>query len=291
MTTLMRIIITGPNSFVSNRLKEWIEKNFDWKVLTLSLRDEQWAQFSFLPGDCIVHCAGLVHAKANEYTASQYNEINTILTLELAKKAKRDGAAKFIFMSSRAVYGIEGSCFRTVVIDENTVPKPKSDYGISKYNAELGLQNLSDKQFGIVVVRAPFIYGNGCKGNYTVLRKLVLKIGIIPKLKNEYSMMHINNLCQLIVKVIEKDYVGLVTPQDTPIRSTYEMALLIAKHNGKKVWCTNVFNPIIRLLSIWVKPLRTAFGSEIYDTKISKLDGIDYTVIGFEDSIAEAERK
>lgn len=84
---------------------------------------------------------------------------------------------------------------------------------------------------------------------------------------------------------------GIITPQDLPFHSTAEIALLIAKYNEKKVVYTTVFNTLIRLCSLIFKPIRTAFGSEIYDEKISIIEGANYHVTEFEESIRVTEKQ
>ena len=285
----MRIIITGVNSYISQNLKLWLIKH-NYDVVLLSLRDDTWKDFVFYPNDILIHCAGLVHRNKNEFTFDDYLKINTELTVELAKKAKKGGVRQFVFMSTRAVYGIEGSCFKRVVINQNTIPNPKTFYGISKYQAENLLLQLEDDLFHVSIIRAPFIYGKNCKGNYQMLRKLVLKFGFIPKINNEYSMLYIDNLCELVLQIIRVNYSGFVLPQDMPTNSTSKMAQLIAIENNRKVYITPIFNPIIRLLSLFVKPVRTAFGTEIYDYSISKFCE-KYSIVGFEESIHKTEMR
>lgn len=42
------------------------------------------------------------------------------------------------------------------------------------------------------------IFGKDSKGNYPKLAKIAQKLPIFPDIKNERSMLHIDNLCEFI---------------------------------------------------------------------------------------------
>ena len=287
----MRIVITGLRGYVSNSLRRWlIDRGYnDSEVLLLRLKGDDWHHISQSGADTIVHCAALVHQLTSELPLEEYERVNTKLTIDLAKKAKEEGVKQFIFMSTKGVYGLKKNCFHVVVIDQNTLVKPFKKYGISKYKAEQALLALQDDSFKVAIIRAPFIYGKGCPGNYQSLRKMVLKYRFVPKIASKISFLYIDNLCELIRQIIEQQRDGFFMPQNLPVHSSSEMALLIAHYNHKRVLYTSILNPLIRVASLFVKKINSAFGSSYYDERLSAIDGIDYQIVGFEDSMRLTE--
>lgn len=288
---MKHIIITGKNGYIANSLKNWIEKrNIDIDVNLMDLKDKNWRSVSFANIDAIIHTAALVHKNEAEISIDDYRKINTDLTIEVANKAKNEGVKQFIYISTMAVFGIEISCFKSTEIIDSTPLSPKSKYGISKYEAEIKLNELTDKDFSVAIIRPPFVYGKNCPGNYGTLRKLTLKIGIIPKIKNTKSMIYIDNLCEFIYQILELNGAGNFMPQNNELQSTYKMALLIAKYNNKRVVCTPLITPLVCVLSLFISKIRKAFGNEFYNMNMSELKNVDYNVVNFEDSIKLTEQ-
>src|SRR5690625_7094460 len=69
-----------------------------------------------------------------------YYRVNRDLTIEVAKKAKKENVKQFIFMSSIIVYGKKST--ENGVINERTVPIPDNFYGKSKLEAEEKLNEI-----------------------------------------------------------------------------------------------------------------------------------------------------
>ena len=86
------------------------------------------------------------------------------------------------------------------------IPKPQDAYGISKWEAEKGLSEIS-KQTGleVVIIRAPLVCGPGVKGNLRSLIKLIQYRIPLPfsLIKNQRSLISIDNLVDLIIYCIE----------------------------------------------------------------------------------------
>src|SRR5690625_175594 len=105
---MKRILITGKNSYVGNRLEEWLSQYpKDYEVHKISVRNDDWKKEDFSIYDSIVHVAGIVHQKENKKNAFLYYKINRDLTYNLAQKAKTDGVPHFIFLSTMSVYGLD----------------------------------------------------------------------------------------------------------------------------------------------------------------------------------------
>ncbi|MBO5099825.1 MAG: NAD-dependent epimerase/dehydratase family protein [Treponema sp.] len=135
----MKIIITGKNGYISTNLSEFLNSK-GFTANTISVR-EQNLNLDFTGTDVLVHCAGIVHKKEKDFK-ELYEKVNVELTIELAKKSRKQGVSHFIFFSSMSVYGSDIS-----KISENTPLLPKTLYGKSKLQAEKELLKLADDNF------------------------------------------------------------------------------------------------------------------------------------------------
>ena len=282
------VVITGAHGFIANSLRRWLEAK-DQKVCLLDLKDPAWEAFDFTRAHTVIHTAALVHKSEKEHPIEEYRAVNRDLTVKLAEKAKAQGVRHFIFFSTMAVYGSRSSCFSACAVDENTPTAPDTKYGITKLEAEEALQAMEDEHFRLAIIRPPFVYGKDCPGNYRTLRTLTLKIGLIPKLSNQKSMIYIDNLCACVEGIRENGLTGVFCPQNARIVSTWVLAEEIALCNGKKPHVLAVLNPFVKLGSLAVRKLRTAFGTEYYTPSLSTVEGLDYNVVSFEESVRRTE--
>lgn len=156
--------------------------------------------------DCIIHCAGLAHSHidSSEETLDLYRSINVEPTIRLAKEAVKHGVSRFIYLSSIKVNG-ESTGINNK-FKSSDFPNPQDAYGISKFEAELALQEISATSgLQVVIIRPTLVYGPCVKGNFARLLKLI-NLGIpLPfgSLINSRAMVSIDNLIDLIVVCIE----------------------------------------------------------------------------------------
>ncbi|MBK2027289.1 NAD-dependent epimerase/dehydratase family protein [Allofrancisella guangzhouensis] len=261
-----KMLITGLNSYVGNSFSEFCKDDF--AIDKISLRDHGWKGLNFSKYNAILHVAAIVHNSQKKADIKEYLRVNRDLTIELATKAKKSGVSHFIFLSTMAVYGEEGSLATDVVINLNTMPKPKSYYGISKYKAELGLYELESENFKIAVIRPPTIYGDNCPGNYMLLKKLAKYAFIFPNIRNQRSVLHVDKLSQQLKEIVENNENGIFMPQDDKYFCTsefiknYRQGML-----GKKTYLVGLFNPLIKLIAKRIGFINKVFGNLVYERK------------------------
>lgn len=286
---MKKILITGSNSYIGINFKKWLEKfPDDYYVDTISVRDDKWKGKNFEKYDTVLHLAGIAHVSSDPKMEELYYKVNRDLTIDIAKKSKKDGVKQFIFMSSIIVYGDSGRINEKRVIDKNTIPKPSNFYGNSKLQAEDGILPLQDDNFNIVIIRPPMIFGKGSKGNYPKLAKIAQKVPIFPDIKNERSMLHIDNLCEFIRLMIVNEENGLFFPQNREYVNTSELVKLIAEFHNKKVILTKAVNPILSIVGIFVNQVNKAFGNLVYKKSISEYK-IEYRVKDLKEAIEATE--
>lgn len=283
---MKRILVTGTTGYIATSFCTYMEQFSDaYEVQTISLWDEKWKELDFSYFDAVVHAAGLAHVRETKENASLYQTVNCDLTVAVAEKAKADGVKQFVFLSSMSVYGMDEG-----VVKSDTVPVPKSCYGKSKLMAEQRILELESESFSIAILRPPMVYGPGCKGNYVTLSGLARKLQIFPKIENQRSMLYIENLCCLLKSVIDREEKGVFFPQNQEYVRTTDLVCKIASVHGKKILCLPGFSGLVRFMSKRVNAARKAFGSLVYEKKLSG-DLASYQVCEFEESVRRTEIK
>jgi len=282
---MKRILITGAGSYIGISFEKWVSQWPEkYQVDTIDMRGNGWRDKPFGTYDVIYHIAAIVHVKEND-TEKNFS-VNRDLAVEVAKKAKAEGVKQFIFLSTMGVYGKEIG-----FIDENTKPNPKTPYAQSKLEAERLLSELADDTFKVATLRPPIVYGKDCRGNYPRLAGMALKVPVFPKIKNERSMIFIDNLSEFIRLAIDNELSRLFFPQNKNYVNTTKLVQLIAKAHGKELKATSVFNPLV---SIGIKMSETfgkVFGSFTYDKQMSGgPEELEYETCSFEESIERTEK-
>lgn len=290
---MKKILITGANSYIGTSFEKYIRDNFpdDYTVDTVDTVDGSWREKSFAGYDSVFHVAGIAHSdggKISKEKAALYYAVNTDLTAETAKKAKADGVKQFIFMSSAIVYGESAPIGKPKTITRKTPVAPANCYGDSKVQAENHICPLNDANFKVVILRPPMIYGKGSKGNYPLLAKIALKTPIFPYVKNERSMLYIENLCEFVRLMIENEEQGLFWPQNETYSNTSELVRMIAAAHGKKVRLVKGFGWSLRLMSHLTGLVNKAFGNLTYDGEMSVYK-CAYCHFDLKDSIKKTE--
>lgn len=236
---MKKILITGAGSYIGTSFEKYITENFpdEYTVDTVDMIGEEWKKFDFSNYDTVFHVAGIAHFDTGKISLEKkklYYSVNTELTAATAEKAKDDGVKQFIFMSSAIVYGNSAPIGKSKVITSDTPVSPANCYGDSKVQAEIRLRKLEDDNFKVVILRPPMIYGKGCKGNYRLLVKIANKTPIFPYVKNERSMIYIENLCEFVRLMIKNKESGTFFPQNSEYSNTAELVKTIAAAHGKK---------------------------------------------------------
>lgn len=255
----MEIVLTGMSGFVGQTLlprllnKEnniraavrLLNKTLDGQVSQFSIdnicKNQNWE--SIVTGaDIVIHCAARVHVMDDSAAnpLDEFREVNTYGTLNLAQQAADAGVKRFIFISSIKVNGESTDLGFPFKPDDTFIPT--DPYGLSKYEAEIGLHKIA-KETGmeVVIIRPTLVYGPGVKANFASLMNLVSKglplpFGCITN--NKRSLVSVNNLVDLIITCIDHpkavNQVFLVS--DDHDLSTSEMVREMAKSLSNPQW-------------------------------------------------------
>lgn len=221
--TVSKILVTGASGFIGQSLCfALLSEGFsvraavrsEWpffiagglEVVDVGDFDAQtdWATVC-LDIDCVIHCAARVHVMSETKVdaLAAYRTVNVDGTRRLAEKAAEMGVRRLVYLSSIKVNGertVSGGIFTP---SDNAFPKDA--YGISKWEAELGLREVTAQTgLEIVIIRPPLVYGPGVKGNFlSILRGLSYGVPLpLGKIFNQRSLVGINNLVDLIITCI-----------------------------------------------------------------------------------------
>lgn len=285
---MKKILITGQNSYIGTSVKKWLEQSTEkYEIAEIDVKGDAWKAHDFSKYDVVFHVAGIAHVSSDPELEELYYKVNRDLTIEVASKTKTDGVKQFIFMSSMIVYGDSGKKSKTIT--SKTKENPSNFYGESKLQAEQGIMNLANDEFRIVIMRPPMIYGVNSKGNYPRLAKMAKRIPLFPNIDNERSMLHIDNLCEMIRLIIDSEDEGIFYPQNREYVNTSELVKTIAEVSGKKIHLTKIFNPIIRLM-FGLNVVKKVFGNLTYDKEMSRYVNGNYQIRSFRESVELTER-
>lgn len=285
---MKKIMLVGKGGYIGGKFTEYINKTYpDWKVDAVDSMNHNWEDEDFHGYDAVYNVSGLAHANARQGTEEQYYEVNGQLPIDVATKAKQERVPLFVQMSSMVVYGDMSSLGEEKNISADTIPEEPTIYGKSKMMAERGLNKLIDENFQVAIIRPPLIYSENARDNFPRLVNFAKKMPIFPKLKNQQSMVYVDNLCELVHLIVENNAGGIYYPQQEVYIETSKIVKDVADAVGNKMWQTKIFNPILRLLSKSEKLafIHKAFGSITYDMDLSNHFNGTYRVVSYQQSI------
>jgi UDP-glucose 4-epimerase len=187
----------------------------------------------------LIHCAARVHIMADSSLnlLEEFREVNTYGTLNLAQQAAEAGVKRFIFISSIKVNG--ESTKLGVPFRPDDTPDLEDPYGLSKYEAEVGLRKIA-KNTGmeVVIIRPPLVYGPNVKANFASMMKWINKGVPLPfgAIYNKRSLVALDNLVSFIIHCIDHpkaaNEVFLIS--DGEDVSTTQLLQKVARVLGKK---------------------------------------------------------
>jgi nucleoside-diphosphate-sugar epimerase len=219
----MRILLAGASGFVGSGLVTRLLQRHDEVTAAVRKRkvdldprvtqslvhglsaEQDWQ--SLLKGQyLVIQLAARVHVMDEKSSdpLAEFRQVNVEGTLNLARQAAAAGVTRFIFVSSIKVNG-EGTAPGTTYKADD-VPAPVDPYGISKLEAELGLQALAAATgMEVVIIRPVLVYGPGVKANFLSMMRWLNKGVPLPfgAIYNKRSLVALDNLVDLIVTCID----------------------------------------------------------------------------------------
>lgn len=256
----MRILVSGANGFVGGHLCQHLLTDGHDVVAavrsphTAPARTEEFAYGDLLGPvdwiaalrgvDAVVHLAARVHVMkdASSDPGAEFRKINVDGTVKLAKAAVAAGVGRFVYMSSIKVNGERtlGTPFEAL-----SASNPVDSYGVSKWEAELSLNELaSTTKMTVISVRTPLVYGPGVRGNMARLIRMASSGYPAPLggIRNKRTMISVWNLADLLTFCSTSDGLnsGLVLAGDVHSPSTPELYRALAEALGTRSRILNI---------------------------------------------------
>jgi len=253
----VKVLVTGATGFIGSALIKCLGSDPDYSVVGMvrSIRDipinsivefrlgeigsSKQIGVDLSDIDVIIHTAGRAHIM-NDSSVSPINDfrrINTFGTLNLARLAANSGVKRFVFLSSIKVNG--ESTDLGVPFSINSKENPRDPYGVSKYEAEVGLREIShETDLEVTIIRPPLVYGPGVKGNFNTLVKalsLHIPLPLASVKNNRRSMVGLDNLLNMIAICVRHPKAANNTflISDKADLSTYSLLTLLGISIGK----------------------------------------------------------
>ncbi len=201
---LRRLVVDGVRVVAAVRHESDFSNESVQVVRFASLDCANWLK-SFSDVDAVVHCAARVHDKKGTDVdrLAAFRKVNVEGTLNLAEQAAKAGVRRFVFISSIKVNGEETQPGSPYLADDK--PAPKDPYGVSKFEAELGLRAIASRSaMEVVIIRPVLVYGPGVKANFLSMMRWLDKGIPLPlgAIDNRRSLVALDNLVDLIITAI-----------------------------------------------------------------------------------------
>jgi nucleoside-diphosphate-sugar epimerase len=222
----MRVLLTGGSGFLGSFVAEQLAG--EGHVVRALVRPrserkllEKIPQLELAPGaiedrtsldtavkgvDAVVHVAGIVKARR----PADFFDVNTQGTKNLLEASIRQGVGRFVYVSSLAAVG--PSADGTPVPDD-VEPRPVTQYGRSKLEAERAVLQAKDK-LHVTVVRPPLIYGP--RDRETLAFFTSVRNGVLPMTgdgTNTLSVIYVADSAAAVVRAL--------AARDVPSGRTY----------------------------------------------------------------------
>ncbi|HSI96423.1 MAG TPA: SDR family oxidoreductase [Methylophilaceae bacterium] len=244
--TMAFVLVTGANGFVGQVLCKQLKlSGREVKQVVRNATSPQQIPIGNMNGttdwqpalegcDTVIHLAARVHIMNDTATEplTEFRQVNTEGTLNLARQAALYGIKRFVFISSLKVNGESG------MFSETSKPEPEDAYAISKWEAECGLHDIAyETGMEVVVLRPPLVYGPGVGANFMRLLNAIHKGIPLPfgSMKNSRSLIYLDNLVSAILACASHPAAAGKTylVSDNHDVSTVELITQLAKALGR----------------------------------------------------------
>jgi nucleoside-diphosphate-sugar epimerase len=285
--TAVKCLVTGATGFIGQALCQRLtEEQVEFVALSRSgaslpsgiptlPRDlgRKPVEDALLAGvDVVIHLAGIAHQCA---AADAYEQVNHRATLDLAHNCQRAGVRCFIFVSSVKAMGPSR---QVLPRDEQDGAIPLDAYGQSKWRAEQDLQReFGDSAMCVAIVRPALVYGEGARGNLSLLAAAVARGLPRPPDVGGRSMIALPDLVDVLWRLTQwrPPGVHLFIASDRRAYSfqmLYDLLRAAAGGGRARVWLPLWAWRVLCAVRDWLRPTgdegtyHKLFGTELYDS-------------------------
>ncbi len=176
--------------------------------------------------DVIIHLAAMTNVDLCEKEKDLALKINAKATEILSKQAAKSGSF-LIYVSTDYVFdGEEG------MKKESDTPNPVDYYGYSKYQGELGVQDMASS-WCIARTSTPFGVNKTRKSFPTFVIENLQEKKEVSAITDQYtSPIYVPNLSQMLIEISSRQVLGIIHLAGATRISRYDLAKLVAEKLG-----------------------------------------------------------
>ncbi|MDR1087331.1 MAG: NAD-dependent epimerase/dehydratase family protein [Endomicrobium sp.] len=214
---MSKILLTGANGFLGSHIAEALVEanhkvicairqtsNLEWiKDLPLEhkycdLGNKKFLQEIVENVDAVIHCAGVVRAIYKE----EYFKTNVENTKSLCESVLKSNPSlkKFIFISSQAAMGASQLGAVRKITD---IPKPVSDYGLSKIEAEKELKKILEDKIPYTILRPASVYGPRDKDIFIFFSLVHRRLRPVTLKKRLLQLVYVKDIAKSVLSSLE----------------------------------------------------------------------------------------
>jgi len=255
---LNNVLIIGSNGFVGKNIKPYLD-NIDNISVKTSSHQVGKADFCINPQNVVKSASiikkfdVIIFCPAYFSDSKESRAINYEFPLNFFKLANTVGVKKFIFLSTTLVAKeMTQSEIDKIVFQDSYVEQ----YPKYKAKAEISLNQINGPT-NLIILRLSHIYNNeitSFKGIFRFILKLQkLKFLILPNIKVKKSLLHIDNLKKLLLKIIYSHNIsGTYYVNDGVYYDLIDISRYIAKCNGNsKIYHFRISTKLFRFFSLF----------------------------------------
>ena len=290
----MKILITGASGFIGSFIvEEALKQGFEtWAAvrkssskeylqderihfieLNLSSKAQLIEQLRPHQFDYVVHAAGVTKClnKADFRrinTEGTKNLVDALLDLQMPLK-------RFVFLSSLSVFGAIKEQLPYDEIREDDTPKPNTEYGRSKLEAERYINSLGSR-LPYIILRPTGVYGPREKDYFMMAKSIKQHIDFaVGYQRQDITFVYVTDVVQAVFLALEKGETGRkYFLSDGQVYQSTTFSDLIHEELGRPWW--------LRITApVWVLRVVTFFGEYIghMTGKVTALNNDKYNIL------------
>lgn len=290
----MKILITGASGFIGSFIvEEALKQGFEtWAAvrkssskeylqderihfieLNLSSKAQLIEQLRPHQFDYVVHAAGVTKClnKADFRrinTEGTKNLVDALLDLQMPLK-------RFVFLSSLSVFGAIKEQLPYDEIREDDTPKPNTEYGRSKLEAERYIDSIGSR-LPFIILRPTGVYGPREKDYFMMAKSIKQHIDFaVGYQRQDITFVYVTDVVQAVFLALEKGETGRkYFLSDGQVYQSTTFSDLIHEELGRPWW--------LRITApVWVLRVVTFFGEYIghMTGKVTALNNDKYNIL------------
>ena len=290
----MKILITGASGFIGSFIvEEALKQGFEtWAAirkssskeylqderihfieLNLSSKAQLIEQLRPHQFDYVVHAAGVTKClnKADFRrinTEGTKNLVDALLHLQMPLK-------RFVFLSSLSVFGAIKEQLPYDEIREDDTPKPNTEYGRSKLEAERYIDSIGSR-LPYIILRPTGVYGPREKDYFMIAKSIKQHIDFaVGYQRQDITFVYVTDVVQAVFLALEKGETGRkYFLSDGQVYQSTTFSDLIHEELGRPWW--------LRITApVWVLRVVTFFGEYIghMTGKVTALNNDKYNIL------------